>query len=184
MGNRTTIPIAALAVLVAAGCGPVGDRSATEHTTAAPAPSLRPPTVKPTGTPAAPPFRAATAEVTALATAFVRVVIEYDTIREGRLAFLAPVRGLATPAELIRLARSSRARLSWPALRARAEQTTLEVNGVSLQPGTGHGLRVIVEATLTTHTTFASVTGFRRFTLTLLPAGSSRLVDHAEGLDP
>jgi hypothetical protein len=46
------------------------------------------------------------------------------------------------------------------------------------------GLRVVVEATLTTHTTFASVTGFRRFTLTLVPAGSSWLVDRAEELDP
>ena len=184
MGDRTAIPIVALAVLVAAGCGPVGDRSATEHTTAAPAPSVRPPTVTPTGTPATPPFRAATAEVTTLASAFVRVVVEYHTIREGRLAFLARVRGLATPTELNRLGRSSRARLPWRVLRARAERTALEVNGVSLQPGPGDGLRVVVEATLTTHTTFASVTWFRRFSLTLVPAGSSWLVDRAEGLDP
>jgi hypothetical protein len=122
--------------------------------------------------------------VTALATAFVRVVVEYDSTREGTLAFLARVRGLATPAELTRLGRSSRAKLRWPVLRARAERTALEVNGVSVQPDTGDGLRVVVEATLTTHTTFAAVTGFRRFTLTLVPAGSSWLVDRAGGLDP
>ena len=33
-------------------------------------------------------------------------------------------------------------------------------------------------------TTFATVTGFRRFTLTLLPAGDKWVVDRAEGLDP
>jgi hypothetical protein len=184
MGNRTAIPIAALALLVTAGCGPMSGQSPTEHTTAMPAPSVRPLPVTPTGTPAAPPFRAATAEVTALATAFVRGVVEYDTLREGRLAFLARVRALATPAELNRLAHSAQARLSWAVLRARAEQTTQEVSGVSVQPATGDGLRVVVEATLTTHTTFASVTRFRRFTLTLVPADSSWLVDRAEGLDP
>jgi hypothetical protein len=185
MGNRTTIPTVALAVLVTAGCGPVGDASPSAQPTPVSVPSpARPLTVPPTGIPVSPPFRAAPGEITALATAFVRVVVEYDSIRQGRLAFLARIRGLATPTELGRLGRSPRARLPWRALRARAEQTTLEVNGVSVQPGTGDGLRVVVEATLTTHTTFASVTGFRRFTLTLLPAGSSRLVDHAEGLDP
>jgi hypothetical protein len=86
MGDRTTIPIAVLAVLVAAGCGPVGDRSATEQTTAGPAPSVRPTTVTPRGASATPSFRAATAEVTPLAAKLVQVV-EYDTTREGKVAF-------------------------------------------------------------------------------------------------
>jgi hypothetical protein len=184
MGDRTAIPIAALGVVIAAGCGLVGRASPSAQPTPVSAASPAPPlTVMPTGTPAAPPFRTATAEVTAVATGFVRGVVEYDTTREGRLAFLARVRGLTAPTELTRLGRSSRARLPWRALRARAEQTTLEVNGVSLQPDTGDGLRVVVEAILTTHTTFATVTGFRRFTLSLVPAGSSWLVDRAEGLD-
>jgi hypothetical protein len=185
MGNHTTIPIAALAALTATGCGHAADPVPPEPTPAVAASAsvgaLPEPAI---GASPTPPFRAANGEVAAVAVAFVRVVVEYDTPRENRLAFLPRLRGLATPAELDRVARSPRTRLPWRVLRARAERTHLLVNGVSLQPYTGDGLRVVVEATLTTHTMFATVTGFRRFTLILVPTGSSWLVDRAEGLDP
>jgi hypothetical protein len=185
MGHGTTIAIAALAVLTATGCGRAADPVPPEPTPAAaassPARGLPAPAI---GASPTPPFRAATGEVAAVVVAFVRVVVEYDTTRENRVAFLPRLRGLATPAELARVARSPRTRLPWRVLRARAERTHLLVNGVSLQPDTGDGLRVVVEATQTTHTTFATVTGFRRFTLTLVPAGPSWLVDRAVGLDP
>ena len=74
--------------------------------------------------------------------------------------------------------------MPWRVLRARAERTRLAVNGVSVESDTGNGLRVVVEATLTIRTAFASVTGFRRFTLTLVPVGDRWRVDAAEGIDP
>jgi hypothetical protein len=186
MGSRTTIPIATLTLLTAVGCEhPSVPAPTDEATTAAPGSSpARALPVAPTGASATPPFRATTREVTALAASFVQLVVEYDSTGTGQLAFLRRVRSLATPAELDRLARSPRARLPWQVLRARAERTRVVVNGVSVESDTGDRLRVVVEAAVTTHTTFASVTGFRRFTLTLVPGDDRWLVDRAEGLDP
>ena len=185
MGSRTTIPVAVLTLLIGTGCGHLAGPSPTQQTPTVPAPSpTRSLTVPPTDTAAAPPYRTATREVTELAASFVLMVVAYDTTQEGKLVFLQRVRELATPAELGRLAHSPRARLPWPVLRARAERTDLEVTGVTVQPGPADHLRVIVETTLTTHTTFATVTGFRGFTLTLVPADDTWLVDRAEGLDP
>src|SRR5687767_12793481 len=111
MGSRTTIPVAALTLLIGTGCGHLAGPSPTDQTTAPAPPTAQPLQVEPTGTSAAPPYRTATSEVTALAASFLRMVVEYDTTYEDKLAFLARVRGLATPAELGRLARSPRARL-------------------------------------------------------------------------
>src|SRR5687767_11489112 len=104
MGSRTTIPIAALTLLITTGCGHADVPSQTGRSTWPPAPPpARPSSVAPTDASATPPFQAVSREVKALATSFVQRIVEYDTTREGRLAFLRGVRGRATPAELDRL---------------------------------------------------------------------------------
>ena len=74
------------------------------------------------------------------------------------------------------MAQSPRARLSWRVLRARSERTSLHVDGVTLLSSTSQRLRVVVAATVTTHTTFATVSGFRQYTLTLAPADLGKLI--------
>jgi hypothetical protein len=182
MGYCIRVAIVSLAVLVSASCAqPSGPGTIDSPSTSASGDSAS------AAIPSAdfpPPYRAASAALVAVAAAFARAVTEYDTSREGRLDFIDRLRSIASKAERQELARSPRGLLPWRILRARSERTRLTINGVTAERSGDATRKVIIEAIVTTHTSFARVSSFRKYTLTLSPHGHDWLVVAAEGLEP
>lgn len=182
MGHRICCSITSLALLAAASCASPADLVATDSISpSAMATTSGSQAATPTSAPP-PPYRAARAEMASGAEEFLRAVVEYDSRHEARLAFIDRLGGIASGPEQRRLAHSPRARLPWRILRARGERTRLTVNGATLARSDAAERRVIVQATVTTRTSFATVSDFRRYTVILTGIGSGWLVTDAEGL--
>jgi len=77
------------------------------------------------------PYSSPSPELKILAEDFVRAACAYDSAKEARDHFLGRNGRLATSDESTRLTTSPRARLNWPALRARHERTRITVTGVT-----------------------------------------------------
>jgi hypothetical protein len=102
----------------------------------------------------------ATGRVDRVARRFTAQACGYDARREPRRGFLTDLAPIVTPDELERLRASARARLPWRVLRARGEVTRIRVDGVIVLPELQGRLGVVVRATQTTTTTFATVRDF------------------------
>ena len=184
MGHRICVSIASLAILVTTSCAE-REQTSTSELRSSSAPTATRLTPVPTQSHApVPPYRAANAEITAVATEFVKDIAEYDSRQEARLDFIGRLRGVASREALHELARSPRARLPWRVLRARGERAGLTVNGVTVERADADGRRVTVEATVRTHTDFGVVSNFARYTVTLAPGEGRWLVVDVEGLEP
>jgi hypothetical protein len=181
MGHRIRLAIAALAVLATASCARPAEPTVPGSTVAKRADSTASGAAVGPSTTAAAPFRHANAGLAAVVTGFVRDVVVYDARHEAKLGFIARAVRISTAPERQRLTHSPRAQLPWSILRARGERTHLIVNGVTIT-GAGRGIRrVIVEATVSTDNSFARVSNFRQYTLTLGRIADSWLVSDADG---
>ena len=181
MGHRICLATISLAMLVSSSCARATESTATASGGRTVPEATAPSTGVSTHATSAPPFRMASAAVAELATAFVTNVAEYDSRRENRTAFLHRFGRIATASEIQRLTRSPRARLPWSSLRRRGEHTRLTVNGVTVT-GLGADVRhVIVVATHSTETDFATVSSFWQYKLVMERSVDSWLVFEAKG---
>ena len=177
MGVRIAQFAAALGLLACAGCGvSLGNLAAST-------PPARPsPTVAISVAPASEaPYVEPANEVRVLATRFVNIALGYDTATEEQRDFLSRLDGIATKDELRRLRHSGRARLRWPVLQQRLEQTRVQVTGVSQSPATDGRIHLEVEAMRVTRSTIAKVRDFVAVTLTVVQAPDGWRVDRAAG---
>jgi len=106
----------------------------------------------------------------------------YDSAHEGRRDFLNGLRGVSTASEWEALARSDRARVPWPVLRARSERANLTITGMSRHlQSDGSVVRVFVLGVLTTRSDLAVLRSFEDFSLTLVRQPGGWRVAAAEG---
>lgn len=187
MGIHLSQALAALALSACTACGLLPTASSTKvakptHGATSPNAATHEPSVAPASDAPSPRFGSAPRAVAQPARRFVLGVAEYDSVQEGRRAFLNDFRDVATVSERKRLARSARAHLPWRVLRARAERANLQVTGLSRAlPSGNSAVRVVVQGILTTRTDLAVVRSFQRFDLTLTRQQGEWRVATAEG---
>ena len=187
MGTRLSQALAALALLACTACGLLPEGSPTKgaqptHGGTSPKAATHEPSVAPASDAPSPRFGSAPRAVAQTARRFVLGVADYDSVHEGRRAFLYGLRDVSTASEWARLARSARAHLLWRVLRARTERAHLRVTGLSLTlPSDNSAVRVVVQGILTTRTDLAVVRSFQRFDLTLTRQQGGWRVATAEG---
>jgi hypothetical protein len=171
MGSVSGKALAFVSLLACVGCGIAPPPPASD----ASGPLFAGPTTWRTEN--APAFTTPTTELRRVAAEFARAVCEYDARADTPGSFLEATASLTTPIDQSRLARSPRVRLAWPALKDRAEHTTFEVDGISIRLTDGNRRNGLVNGSLTTVTSFATVRSFVQLTLTF----RGPLVDRAEG---
>jgi hypothetical protein len=181
MDLRSRLALALTPALLCLACSAQSTTTQSTTTQSTPEEHAQPEaTLSPTVT-EEPVFAPPADDVRAVATRFLTAALEYDATVSGALDFLTALEPLATPTELARLEDSARAHLPWAALRARAERTTVGINGVSQLADAPGNHRVLVWFTLTTYTRFATVRSLEQATLTLVPTQTGWRVDHAAG---
>lgn len=177
MGVRTGSTVAATTLLICSGCGHSLADIAPKTTTAAhpqtAATSPVPPSIAAPYVPAGPQWRS-------LAAAFVRATCTYNAGSEEQLDFLARATPLTTESEAQRLKVSQRARLNWPAMRARHERTQMTFTGISQESGPV-GVRLVVEFVRTTITDFTTVREFAEMSLDIAETVTGPRVTAAKG---
>jgi hypothetical protein len=173
VGTRLSQALVALALAACAACGLLPGASSNEaarppHGATTPKAGTHGAAVTPHPDAPSPRFGSVPRAIAEPARRFVLGVADYDSVHEGRRAFLNDLRDVSTAHERERLASSARAHLPWRLLGARAERAHLRVTGLSLALPSGNSVvRVVVQGILTTRTDLAVVRSFQRFDLTL-----------------
>ena len=180
----------ALAVLAMSSCAACSLLSGTSSSTRAQRSQGAPGSSKATHARAAMPasdapspiFGSPPPAVSRIARTFILGAADYDSAHERRRDFLNGLRGVSTASEWEALARSDRARVPWPVLRARSERANLTITGMSRHlQSDGSVVRVFVLGVLTTRSDLAVLRSFEDFSLTLVRQPGGWRIAAAEG---